>query len=106
MGRLADQTEVVIGVPTAGQSLLEDQILVGHCVNFLPIRGAWNRETSVAEYSGGDGQTVLDAYEHQNYTFGTLVRKLALPREPGRLPLDGNSIQPRAPGGSHRTCRN
>jgi amino acid adenylation domain-containing protein len=30
---------------------------------------------------------VLDTYEHQNYTFGTLVRKLSLPREPGRLPL-------------------
>jgi acyl transferase domain-containing protein len=35
MGRLANQSAVVVGVPTAGQSLLEDQILVGHCVNFL-----------------------------------------------------------------------
>ncbi len=45
MGRLCDQSEVVVGVPTAGQSLLEDQILVGHCVNFLPIRGAWTQTT-------------------------------------------------------------
>jgi amino acid adenylation domain-containing protein len=87
MGRLADQSEVVIGVPTAGQSLLEDQVLVGHCVNFLPIRGAWTRDTSVADYLSATAQRVLDAYEHQNYTFGTLVRKLNLPREPGRLPL-------------------
>jgi amino acid adenylation domain-containing protein len=87
MGRLADQSEVVVGVPTAGQSLLEDQILVGHCVNFLPIRGAWTRETKVGEYLSATAKRVLDAYEHQNYTFGTLVRKLNLPREPGRLPL-------------------
>jgi amino acid adenylation domain-containing protein len=87
MGRLADQSEVVIGVPTAGQSLLEDQILVGHCVNFLPIRGAWTRETKVSDYLSATAKRVLDAYEHQNYTFGTLVRKLNLPREPGRLPL-------------------
>ncbi len=87
MGRLADQTEVVVGVPTAGQSMLEDQILVGHCVNFLPLRGSWNRETRVSEYLSATAKRVLDAYEHQDTTFGTLVRKLALPRQPGRLPL-------------------
>ena len=87
MGRLADQNEVVIGVPTAGQSLVEDRILVGHCVNFLPIRGAWTRDTSVSDYLAATAKRVLDAYEHQNYTFGTLVRKLNLPREQGRLPL-------------------
>ncbi len=87
MGRLADQNEVVVGVPTAGQSLLEDQILVGHCVNFLPLRGAWDRDTSVSAYLAKTAKRVLDAYEHQSYTFGTLVRKLELPREPGRLPL-------------------
>ena len=87
MGRLSDQSEVVVGVPTAGQSLLEDQILVGHCVNFLPIRGAWNRDTKVSEYLSATAKRVLDAYEHQNYTFGTLVRKLNLPRVAGRLPL-------------------
>jgi amino acid adenylation domain-containing protein len=87
MGRLADQDEVVVGVPTAGQSLLEDQILVGHCVNFLPLRGGWSGDTRVSEFLSATAKRVLDAYEHQNYTFGTLVRKLALPREPGRLPL-------------------
>jgi amino acid adenylation domain-containing protein len=87
IGRLADQSEVAIGVPTAGQSLLEDQTLVGHCVNFLPIRGAWNRATRVGEFLAATAKQVLDAYEHQNYTFGTLVRKLALPRVAGRLPL-------------------
>ena len=35
----------------------------------------------------GDRKAVLDAYEHQDYTFGTLVRKLSLPRDTGRLPL-------------------
>ena len=30
---------------------------------------------------------MLDAYEHQDYTLGTIVRKLAPPREVNRLPL-------------------
>ena len=87
MGRLADQDEVVVGVPTAGQSLLEDQTLVGHCVNFLPIRGGWKHDTRISEFLAATAKRVLDVYEHQDYTFGTLVRKLAMPREPGRLPL-------------------
>src|SRR5262249_39608492 len=32
-------------------------------------------------------KTMLDAYDHQQYTFGTLLRKLPLPRDPSRLPL-------------------
>ena len=36
--RLAQQEEIVVGIPTAGQSLIEGGNLVGHCVNFLPVR--------------------------------------------------------------------
>jgi hypothetical protein len=31
--------------------------------------------------------TVLDAYERQSYTYGTLVRRLNIQRDPSRLPL-------------------
>uniref|UniRef100_UPI0025DCC49E type I polyketide synthase n=1 Tax=Nevskia sp. TaxID=1929292 RepID=UPI0025DCC49E len=90
-GRLSGLDEVVVGVPTAGQSLLEDQILVGHCVNFLPIRGRWSQDMKVSEHLGTVAKQVLNAFEHQSYTFGTLVRRLTekglLKREPNRLPL-------------------
>ena len=87
MGRLAEVEELVVAVPIAGQPLVEDQALVGHCVNFLPIRGSWTRETSFADHLRSVGRQVLDAYEHQDYTLGTIVRKLAPPRELNRLPL-------------------
>jgi amino acid adenylation domain-containing protein len=87
IGRLCDQAEVVVGVPTAGQSLLEDQILVGHCVNFLPIRASWSQSTAIGEHLRAVSKSVLDAYEHQSYTLGTLVRKLQLARESNRVPL-------------------
>ncbi|MFL6604095.1 MAG: amino acid adenylation domain-containing protein [Steroidobacteraceae bacterium] len=87
MGRLCDQSEIVVGVPTAGQSLLEDQILVGHCVNFLPIRGGWTSDTTIGQHLRAVSKQMLDAYEHQNYTLGTLVRKLSLAREHNRVPL-------------------
>ncbi len=87
IGRLADTQEVVVGVPTAGQSALEDEILVGHCVNFLPLRGSWTDTTTVAEHLAATRRVVLDAYDHQDTTLGRIVRRLALPRDPNRLPL-------------------
>jgi amino acid adenylation domain-containing protein len=87
MGRLAGVEELVVAVPTAGQSLVEDKALVGHCVNFLPIRGGWTRETPFADHLRSVGRQVLDAYEHQDHTLGTIVRELTPPREVNRLPL-------------------
>ena len=87
MGRLAGVEELVVAVPTAGQSMIEDKALVGHCVNFLPIRGGWTRDTSFVDHLRSVSQQVLDAYEHQDTTLGTIVRNLPLAREVNRLPL-------------------
>jgi amino acid adenylation domain-containing protein len=85
--RLTAQNDIVIGIPTAGQSLLENGNLVGHCVNFLPIRVQMIEGQSAAELLQQVKRTVLDAYDHQSYTYGTLVRNLKLRRDPSRLPL-------------------
>ncbi|MEJ0094335.1 MAG: amino acid adenylation domain-containing protein [Methylocella sp.] len=87
LGRLSGQNEVVVGIPAAGQSVVDGDSLVGHCVNFLPLRGRWSDETTVAEHLAATRQIVLAAYENQSFTLGTLVRKMALPREAGRRPL-------------------
>ncbi len=87
LGRLADQPEVVIGVPTAGQSLLDDGALVGHCVNFLPIAGRWENTTTLGQHMVSVQATLLEARDHPRCTLGTLVRSLGLIRNPNRLPL-------------------
>jgi amino acid adenylation domain-containing protein len=85
--RLSRQDDIVVGIPAAGQSLLENGNLIGHCVNFLPLRSRFREDQSFAALLGEVKKTLLDAYEHQSYTYGTLVRKLALPLNPSRLPL-------------------
>jgi amino acid adenylation domain-containing protein len=85
--RLTGQDDVVVGVPSAAQSLLEDETLVGHCVNFLAIRGRLRDDATFQQLLSETKKTVLDAYDHQQYTYGTLVRKLGLTRDPSRLPL-------------------
>ncbi|HEX2798924.1 MAG TPA: condensation domain-containing protein, partial [Thermoanaerobaculia bacterium] len=85
--RLSGQDDVVVGVPAAGQSSWGRDGLVGHCVNFLPVRSLLPEGAIVKDHLKATRTRVLEAYEHQNYTYGTLVRKLALPRDPSRLPL-------------------
>jgi amino acid adenylation domain-containing protein len=87
LSRLSGQDDIVVGIPTAGQSLLEDAALVGHCVNFIPLRGRLSGNPTGAEFLAQMKQTVLAGYEHQNYTYGRLVRKLGPQRDPSRLPL-------------------
>ena len=87
LARLSGQAEIVVGIPAASQSLLEGQALVGHGVNFLPIRGRAEDGMKFSDFLAAQKKSVLDAYEHQGYTYGTLVRALGLRRDPARLPL-------------------
>jgi non-ribosomal peptide synthetase component F len=85
--RLTGQNDIVVGIPAAGQSLLETESVVGHCVNFLPLRVSFEGDPSVATLLSRVRSELLDAYDHQNYTYGSLVQKLGLRRDPSRLPL-------------------
>ena len=87
LGRLTGQEDIVVGVPAAGQSLVEDKALVGHAVNFVPIRGITHEGITTAQFLQQMRGNIFDAYDHQNYTFGRLVRKLAIQRDASRLPL-------------------
>lgn len=87
LNRLSGQNDIVVAVPAAGQSAIGEERLVGHCANLLPVRSEVKAEESFAEYLKRIKKTVLDAYENQNYTYGLLVQRLALPRDPSRSPL-------------------
>ncbi len=87
LNRLSGQSDLVVAVPAAGQSMIGEDRLVGHCANLLPVRSEVRSDESFADYIKRVKKTVLDAYEHQNYTYGLLVQRLALPRDPSRSPL-------------------
>jgi amino acid adenylation domain-containing protein len=84
---LTHQDDLVLGVPAAGQSVTGAQGLVGHCVNLLPLRSRMAPGTPFDMYLRQRQEELLDAYEHQQVTFGSLVRRLNLPRDPARIPL-------------------
>ncbi len=85
--KLTGDHTIVVGLPAAGQSDLDMKHLVGHCVNLLALRAEMDDEQRFDIYLKARRTAVLDVFDHQRYTFGTLLRKLKVPREPGRIPL-------------------
>ncbi|MFM2303049.1 MAG: hypothetical protein RLZZ135_454 [Cyanobacteriota bacterium] len=85
--RLTGQTDLVVGIPAAGQAASGQYHLVGHCVNLLPLRTHINSETSFSDYLQSRSSTILDAYDHQQFTFSSLLSKLNLARDSSRIPL-------------------
>lgn len=85
--RLTGQDDIVLGLPTAGQSATGNPWLVGHCVNLLPLRSFPSADRSFLEFLKQRKEQVLDAYEHQQLTFSSLLKKIAVARDASRVPL-------------------
>ena len=85
--RLSKQDDFVLGVVAAGQSIAGNQDLVGHSVSLLPVRMEINGEAPFTDHLKSARSVVLDAFDHQNYTLGALVKRLKLPRDLSRQPI-------------------
>lgn len=87
LARLSGTTDVVVGVPAAGQAANQMPRLIGHCVKLLPIRGDVPLGKPLGELLRATQSAFLDAFEHQAIGFGELLEQLPIERDPSRLPL-------------------
>lgn len=85
--RLTGQEDIVLGLPAAGQSATGQHALVGHCVNLLPLRSNPKPSKSFLEHLKERKSKIFDDYDHQRFTFGSLLKKLNISRDPSRVPL-------------------
>ncbi len=81
------QTDFTVGLPAAGQSVSGMTHLVGHCANLLPLRSSIDTDLSFIEYLKKRKSALFDAYDHQQLSFGHLLQKLPIARDPSRIPL-------------------
>ncbi len=87
ISRISGNDDFCIGIPTAGQAAMDQLELMGHCVNTMPLRTKVDVEQPFNDYMKASRSTLLDAFDHQCYSYGTLLRKLAPPRDPTRPPM-------------------
>lgn len=85
--KITAQKSIVLGLPVAGQSNMGVKNLVGHCVKLLPMKSELNEDDSFLDYMKKRKSANFDAFENQELTFGSLLKKLNIPRTPGRVPL-------------------
>jgi len=82
-----NQTDIVVGLPSSGQAATELYDLVGNYVNLLPLKSYVDPGLSFTDYLKSRKKDVLDAYDHQRFTFSELIKKLYIQRDPSRIPL-------------------
>ena len=87
--RLSGQSDFVVGVPFAEQPQLENSTLVAHCVNTVPLRARLDPAAPFTEHLRTVRDELAQAQDHSRLTFGSLVRRLQVPRDPSRTPLVG-----------------
>ncbi|GIO85790.1 hypothetical protein J25TS5_27220 [Paenibacillus faecis] len=75
--RLAGQGQIVVGIPTAGQSHMGETHLVGNCVNMLPVYTEINGSETVADYMDAVKQAMQRLDRHQSYSLASLVERMS-----------------------------
>jgi amino acid adenylation domain-containing protein len=87
MRQITKSHELVIGMASAAQSESGKHDLVGHLVNLLPLRSSINPEITFKSHLKNVRSSMLDAFDHQLFSYGTLLKELNLTRDPSEIPL-------------------
>ncbi|NOQ28296.1 MAG: amino acid adenylation domain-containing protein [Bacteroidales bacterium] len=87
LSKLSGQDDIIVGTPIAGRNHSDLENIVGMFINTLSIRNEVKGEETIREFVSSIKQTVLGAYENQNYQFEDLVNKVSVERDTSRNPI-------------------
>ncbi|WP_291286915.1 non-ribosomal peptide synthetase [Flavobacterium sp.] len=85
--RYTNQNTIILGTPIAGREHPELENQLGLFLNTLAIKTQIIGTDRFSDLLDQQKKTLIDAYEHQNYAFSTLVNKLNLKRDASRSAL-------------------
>ena len=87
MKKISSSPDTVVGVASAAQSSAGKLDLVGHMVSLLPLRVSINEALPFTQFLRSLRGSMLDAFDHQSISFGTLLKELNIPRKASEIPL-------------------
>jgi len=85
--RYTGQEDILVGSSTAGRNWADLAGLVGYFVNPVVLRADLSGNPTFSAFLSQVRSSVLDAFEHQNYPFALLVKRLQTVRDASRSPL-------------------
>jgi amino acid adenylation domain-containing protein len=87
LSRLTGEEVTPLAFSAAGQPLMGGTALIGHCVNFLPLRLAPRLDMPFEAHVRATGGAVLDALEYQTFDFVSFVKEMKTERDVDWAPL-------------------
>ncbi|AIG26780.1 non-ribosomal peptide synthetase [Brevibacillus laterosporus] len=87
LAKYTDQEDICVGTPIAGRPTADVDRVMGMFVNTLALRNQPEAAKSFRQFIAEVRESVLLAYEHQDYPLEELIEKLGLARDTSRNPL-------------------
>ena len=85
--KLSGQDKFILGLVSATQSTSGLNSLVAHGTQLLPVSLELSTSSNFTQQLKNIREEILDAFEHQNFGLGSIVRSLKLKRDPSKTPL-------------------
>ncbi|MBO9583593.1 MAG: amino acid adenylation domain-containing protein, partial [Flavobacterium sp.] len=85
--RYTGQEDIILGTPIAGREHPDLENQIGLYLNTLAIRTQFKEKGNFLDLVTLQKETLLNAYDHQNYPFDALIGKLNLKRDTSRSAL-------------------
>ncbi|WP_296620325.1 amino acid adenylation domain-containing protein [Marivirga sp.] len=87
LGEWTGKKDIIVGIPLAGQAILNKVNLIGHCVNLLPLRSRIDGNLTFEEYLQKRKLKFNESLDHSLISFGALIQDLQIKRDTSRVPL-------------------
>ena len=85
--KITGQNDLIVGFPTSGNRRYDMKNLIGDCANLLPLRTKINTSLSLLDYLRQRNPQLLECYLNNQVSFGKLLQKLSIARDPSRVPM-------------------
>ena len=85
--RYTGHSDIIVGTPLLGRDHIELENQVGLFINTLPVRTRFDKDDTFSKLVDKQKNTLLNVFEHANYSFGDIINQLNVPRDLSRSPI-------------------